>query len=146
MKNKFFVILAVLLIILCISMYLIYNYRRNAFETQKNNEIYKEYYGKQILGTDLISIINKTIDFNEKNRIKKDSQGLYIEDNEKSIKVYIDFLYKDDYETIEMEKIASKGIENFRETYSSANFKCTEIGYHEKTKNVKFLKFTETEE
>lgn len=143
MKNKFLVILAVLLIILCISIYLIYNYRRNAVEVQKNNETYKEYYGKQILGTDLISIINKTIDFNEKNEIQKDSQSLYIEDNEKSIKIYIDFLYKDDYQTIEMEKIVNKGIDNFRETYSSANFKCTEIGFHKKTNNVKFLKFTE---
>lgn len=146
MKNKFFVILTVFLIILCFSIYFIYNYRRNILEMEKTNEIYKSYYGKQILGTDLISIINKTIDFNEKNGIKKDSQGLYIEDNEKSIKVYIDFIYKDDYQTIEMEKISNKGIENFRETYSSANFKCTEIGYHEKTKNVKFLKFIETEE
>ena len=64
MKNKFFVILTVFLIILCFSIYFIYNYRRNILEMEKTNEIYKSYYGKQILGTDLISIINKTIDFN----------------------------------------------------------------------------------
>lgn len=146
MKNRFFVLLTVFLIILCFSIYLIYNYRNNALEMEKNNQAYKECYGKQILGTELISIINKTIDFNEKNEIKKDWQGIYIEDNEKSIKIYIDFLYKDDYETIEMEKIANKGMESFRKTYSSASFKCTEIGYHEKTNNVKYLKFTEIEE
>ena len=33
---------------------------------------------------------------------------------------------------------------NFIKSYSTASFKCTEISYHDKTKNVKALTFTET--
>lgn len=145
MKNKILLILIIFMCILLLAGYFVYNYRMNIAELQKTNKEYSAFYNAQMLGTELISLVNKTMDVNEKNNIQKDENGLYIENDTNSIKLYISFKYKDDYKTIEMEKIANAGIENFIKTYSTASFKCTNIGYHEKTKNVKELTFTETD-
>ena len=144
MKNKIIIIVIIFLIILSVSAYMVYNYRKSVVSSQKVNESYKAYYDTEILGTELISIINKTVDFNEQNGIQKDENGMYIENDNNSIKIYISFKYEDDYQTVEMEKISNDGTDNFRKVYSTASFKCTEISYHDKTKNVKALTFTET--
>ena len=144
MKNKIIIIVIIFLIILSVSAYMVYNYRKSVISSQKVNESYKAYYDTEILGTELISIINKTVDFNEQNGIQKDENGMYIENDNNSIKIYISFKYEDDYQTVEMEKISNDGTDNFRKVYSTASFKCTEISYHDKTKNVKALTFTET--
>ncbi len=144
MKNKIIIIVIIFLIILSVSAYMVYNYRKSVISSQKVNESYKAYYDTEILGTELISVINKTVDFNEQNGIQKDENGMYIENDNNSIKIYISFKYEDDYQTVEMEKISNNGTDNFRKVYSTASFKCTEISYHDKTKNVKALTFTET--
>ena len=144
MKNKILIILIIFLIVLAIAVYSIYNYRTNVFEAQKINNQYKSYYNIQILGTELLSIINRTEDINEKNGIQKNEDGLYIENDTNSIKVYIKLKYKDDYTTLEIEKILQDGTDNFIKTYGTASFKGEEISYHEKTGNVKAIVFTET--
>lgn len=146
MKQKFTLILIIFLIILSISVYFVYNYRKNALQAQKINNEYKAYYNMQMLGTELVSILNKTADINEKNEIEKDSQGIYLDNNINSIKIYIKLKYKDDYEVIEMEKILNNGIENFVKSYAAASFKCESIDYHDKTNNVKELTFIETDD
>ena len=87
-----------------------------------------------------ISIINKTIDNNEKNDIQKDENNIYIEDNEKSVKIYVKFLESDNI--FDMEAISNNGIENFIQNYATFSFKCTKIDYH-KNGNVKSLFFEE---
>lgn len=144
MKNKIIIILIIFIVILSISIYTVHSYRKNIYDYQETTRTYEAYYNKQILGTELISIINRTIDINQKNNIPKDSEGLYIENDNNSIKIYINFKYDDEYRIVEMEKISNNGTDNFRKIYSSANFKCTDISYHNKTKTVRALTFTET--
>ena len=93
-----------------------------------------------------MSVINRVQDINSKNNIEKDSDGLYIENEENSIKMYIKLKYEDDYSVLEVERILNNGIENFIKNYSTASFKCEEITYHEKTGNVKSLTFIETDD
>lgn len=144
MKNKILIILVVFMIILAIVTYGVYNHRKQLVEAQKINNLYKTYENIQILGSELISIINRTIDIDEKEGIEKDQDGLYIDNGKDSIKIYIEFLYGDDEtRTVEMEKIANSGIDQFINVYSTASFKCTNISYHEKTNNVKSLTFTQ---
>ncbi len=144
MKNKILIILVVFMVILAIVTYGIYNYRKQIVESQKINNTYKNYENIQILGSELISIINRTIDIDENEGIEKNQDGLYIDNGKNSIKIYIEFLYgEDETRTIEMEKIANNGIDQFVNVYSTASFKCTNISYHEKTNNVKSLTFTE---
>ena len=146
MKNKILLIFIVFIIVLAIAVYAVYNYRTSVYESQKINNQYKSYYNIQMLGTELLSIINKTEDTNEKFGIQKDTEGLYIENDTNSIKIYVNLKYKDDYRTLEMERIINNGIENFVKAYSTASFKCTDIRYHDKTNNVKALTFTETDD
>ena len=146
MKNKILLILIIFIAILAIITYIIYNYRINLQERQKINNEYITYSKAQMLGTELVSIMNRTQDINTKNGIQKDDDGLYIDNGENSIKVYLKLKYEDDYSTLEIEKILNAGTENFIKNYSTTSFKCTEITYHEKTGNVKSLTFTETDD
>ena len=145
MKNKILLIIIVFVVILAIAVYGIYSYRSKAIESQKINNEYKSYYNVQIIGNDLLSIINKTADIDSKYGVQKNDEGMYIENDTNSIKIYVKFKYKNDYRALEMEKIINGGIENFAKAYSTANFVCTEINYHEKTNNVKALTFTEVD-
>ena len=66
MKNKIIIILIIFIVILSISIYMVYSYRKNIYDYQETTRTYEAYYNKQILGTELISIINRTIDINQK--------------------------------------------------------------------------------
>ena len=146
MKNKILLILIIFMAILAGITYIFYNYRINLQEVQKINNEFKSYAETQMLGTELVSVMNRVQDMNSKNEIEKNSDGLYIENEENSIKMYIKLKYEDDYSVLEVEKILNTGIENFIKNYSTASFKCEEITYHEKTGNVKSLTFTETDD
>lgn len=146
MKNKILIILIIFMAILAGITYIVYNYRINLQETQKINQEFKSYSEAQMLGTELVSIMNRVQDLNSKNNIAKDNNNIYIENEENSIKLYIELKYKDNYSKIEVEKILNDGIENFIKSYSTASFKCTQITFHEKTGNVKTLTFTETDD
>ena len=148
MKKKIFSVLLILLIITGIAVTMVYNYRVNKAKAQKVNEDYKSYYNEQMLGTQLISIINKTLDINDKNQIEKDNKGYYIDNGTNSIHINVVFhLNKDDTKQVKMEDIANATSEEFIKVYSTQSFKCTDIQYHKKTGNVKSLTFEEyTEE
>ena len=144
--KKFLIILVVLLIILTGVIYWIYTYQSSLLEVQKLNSQYESYYNISILGTQLISIINLTVDNNEQNEIEIDENGYYVDNGENSLHIYINFIYQDEIKTVMMEDIASTGSVAFLEVYSTASFKCTEIDYHEKTGNIKSLTFEEVDE
>ena len=146
MKNKILLILIIFMSIIAVISYIIYNYRINLQEVQRINNEFKSYAEAQMLGTELVSVINRVQDINSKNNIEKDSDGLYIENEDNSIKMYVKLKYEDDYSVLEVERILNNGIENFIKNYSTASFKCEEITYHEKTGNVKSLTFIETDD
>ena len=141
--KKFFIILSAFLVILLIASYGVLNYRNQNEKILKLNKEYEQYYNKQILGTELISIINKTIDYNNKNETQKDNNGYYIDNNKNSIQIYVDFVYKNEIKQVKMEDIGKMGTESFIKVYSTQEFKCNKITYHEETKSVKDITFTE---
>lgn len=143
MKKKFFIILLILVVISMVAIYAIYQYRTRLAETNKINKEYEQLYNINLLGTQVISLINKTIDLNEKHNIEKNNNGIYIDNGENSIKISINFIYKNGIKTVEMEEIYQNGVEAFIKSYSTASFNCSKISYHEKTKNVKELTLDE---
>lgn len=144
MKKNLIILISVLLIICAFAVYFTINYRNMQIDAQINNKEYITYKDKTIVGTTLVSIINKTVDNNEKNNIKKDDSNVYIENEGNSVKIYIYFL-DEDGKQIEtpytMEQIYNKGTESFIKLYGTSNFYCSNIDYHEKTGNVKSLTF-----
>lgn len=139
MKRKLLVILGIFIIILLFVVYLLYNYRKDVIQMQNFNRQYEVYYEKTILGTDLATVLNKAMDYNQKNGIAKDSQDRYYLEDEKSI--LIDIKFSESEKTFRMEDILEQEIETFISFYGAASFKCTKIEYHEQNKQVKSLFF-----
>ena len=144
MKKNLIILISILLIICAFVVYFVINYRNMQMQAQINNKEYNTYKEKTIVGTTLVSIINKTVDNNEKNNIEKDNSNVYIENEDNSIKIYIYFL-DEDGKRIEtpytMEQIYNKGSDSFIKLYGTSNFTCTNIDYHSKTGKVKSLTF-----
>lgn len=140
---KKYVILAIIIVLSISSIaYLYTKYKSDILQAESNNKMYIEIYNKEISGTEFASIINKTLDRNEKNKVQKNENGIYINNDTNSISIEIKF--KDSEETFKVEQISKNGIENFIKLYSNFKFKCTKIEYHEKTKYIKYLYFEET--
>ena len=146
MKRNLIILISALLIVCVFVVYFVINYRNMQIDAQANNKEYITYKDKTIVGTTLVSLINKTVDNNEKNDIEKDEKNTYIENDKNSVKIYIYFLdleKEDKYiETpYTMEQIYNNDTDNFIKLYGTSNFYCSNIDYHEKTGNVKSLTF-----
>lgn len=139
MKKNLFVIMGIFLIIIVILSYMYYNYKKiNILAEQKNKE-YEIYTENEILGSTLITLINKASDQNEKNEVKKDEQNRYINNDENSIKIEVKFSESD--KIYKMEAITNLGSEAFIKNYNNMKFICTKKEYHKKTKNIKYMLF-----
>lgn len=140
MKKSIFIVLAILFIIAIVICLYIYNVKKIENVTIKHNKQYEEYCNKEIQGTELISLINKAIDYNEKNSVEKQENTIYyINNNTNSIQITVKFLDND--KIIKMENIAEKQTENFIKFFATATFKCNDIKYHKQTKNVQCMYF-----
>ena len=140
MKKSIFVILTILFIIVIVTSLYIHNAQKLENIAIKHNQQYEEYCNKEILGTELISLINKAIDYNEKNSVEKQENTIYyINNNTNSIQITVKFLDND--KIIKMENIAEKQTENFIKFFATATFKCNDIKYHKQTKNVQSMYF-----
>ena len=105
------------------------------------NNYYEQLLNKEINGSELTSIINKTIDVNERNEVKKNGRGIYISNNNNSVNIEIKFLDNDN--NIKFERLYENGMQRFLELYRDAKFKLTRVDYHQKTNLVKYLFFEE---
>lgn len=141
MKKIIICILSIFLIIICIVVYGVYQKNENTAQIGVDNKTYESCENKEVLGTDIISIINKATDSNKKNDIKIGEDGNYIDNGKNSIRIEIKFLELD--KVITMERINNVGIEKFWSNYGALSFKCTKIEYHEKTHRVKYMYFEE---
>lgn len=138
MKKQFIIIIMILLILVVIVALYFHNINRLNLLAENHNKTYQQIENQDILGTTLISIINKAIDDNEKNEVLKES--IYYQDNqENSIKITIQFKELD--YTVQMEDIAAQTTESFIQFFATATFRCTKLEYHEKTNFVKSLYF-----
>ena len=139
MKKNIIILIIVVIAIISIFAYNFYNYQAVKSASIKNNQIYESFLNKQVLGTDLISLINKATDSNDKNEVAKDKKGKYIENGKNSIQIEIKFLELD--KTISMEAINGQGYIEFVQNFGTYKFQCTKIEYHKSTNNVKYMYF-----
>lgn len=141
-KIIYFIIFVIIILSIFSGIYL--NYKMQYNSAKKENMDYEYYYEKEILGTELATIINKAIDNNEKNEVQKDENELYMQNNENSINIEI--YITDNETTYKMEKIYNNQINRFVENYGNIKFKCTKIEYHNTTKKVSDLFFEQITE
>lgn len=143
MKKTIIVILSIFLIII-ISIYM--NYRQivsSKLQARKFNQEFEFFNKENILGTDVTTMINKAIDNNEKHNIKKDENGLYISDDEYSVKIYVYMMI--DENTYPMEQLVKTGLSKFTRYFGEVHFKCTDVKYHESNGRIAEMTFASTE-
>ena len=105
----------------------------------KDNLEYENYTVNNILGSSLITLINKVIDSNNQNDVQKDEKGLYISNDTNSIIIEVKFKERD--EVFRMEAISKIGSEAFIKNYNTMSFKCIIKQYHKNTKSISYLYF-----
>ena len=139
MKKYVLIIITIVLAIVAVVAYKIYDYKVTQNEANNNNKSYNSFYGQEVLGTDVATLINKAIDSNEKNSVAIAEDGTYIDNGTNSIN--IDIKFKDLDKPISMERIDELDSIKFVQNFGGFSFKCTKIEYHEKTGNVKYMYF-----
>ena len=137
--KKIFVFLAIVVVIVCIIAYQYNTYQRRQKSIISANNEFEQYLNKEIYGIDIATLINKSIDLNEKNSISKDENGYFILNDQNSIEIEIHI--KDNDTTYKMEQIYKQGLEQFVQFFLNDKFKSSKVEYHEKTKRIKYILF-----
>lgn len=144
MKKSFLIVLLIIFSIICITYTFLINLRAEKAQIQKDNMQYEQYLNKQILGTELATLIGKVVDLNERNSIAKDEKGYYINNGENSIRIDLKMTTID--KTYPMEEIYNNKIASFVENFNFISFECKTIEYHKKTGRISKLTFEELEQ
>ncbi len=137
--KKIAIFLLIIIAIVSTIAYLYLNNISNYRNAQKENQKFEMYIDKEITGTEITTLANKVVDYNEQNKIEKDNKGKYIDNGENSINIDIKFI--DDDVTYNIEKLYNRGINTFLYYYGDIVFKCSEVQYHSKTNKVKYMMF-----
>ena len=141
--KKIFIFLAIVLVIVAIVSFQYISYKNEYNIIQNENAEFEEYKDKEVYGLNVGTMINKVVDKNTKNKIEKDDNGNFIQNDSNSIEIEI---YMTDNETTyKMETIYNAGTEQFVQYYGNIKFKCSKIEYHEKTGKIKYLLFEQQE-
>ena len=137
--KKVFIFLAIVVIIVALVGYKYISYKNECNNIQKENADFDKYKDQDVYGLEIASMMNKAIDKNTKNKIEKDDQGNFIQNDKNSIEIEI---YMTDNETTyKMETIYNAGTEQFAQYYGNIKFKCSKIEYHKKTGRIKYILF-----
>lgn len=146
MKKLLVITLIIFLILAVIVTVSLTENRKSLSEIQKQNEEYEKYLGKQVFGTEVVSVINKASNSNIKNEVAKDDKELFIENTTNSIKVEIKMLSEGKLISYPMETIQKVGVAGFVKNFNLITFQCSNIEYHETTKKVSKIVFEQKEE
>ena len=125
------VIIGILLLVIIVVSVFFSWYNRNVQrlkDVKKFNSQFEDYLNRDINGVDLTTIINKAIENNNKYNIKKDSKGVYLNDNN----YYINIIIKpqEDGKSFLMEAFEQVGIKEFTKGFGGIVFKSTKVEYH----------------
>ena len=139
MKKSLFILISITVIAILIITYLIYNHQMAVNRNAKANLEYENYTVNNILGSSLMTLINKVIDSNQQNDVQKDEKGMFISNDENSIIIEVKFIESEN--VFRMEAISKLGSESFIRNYNTMSFKCTKKEYHKNTKLISYLYF-----
>ena len=137
--KKISIVFILIIIIIFVVWFRYLDYKTQYTNIQKLNLQFEKYYGKEIYGTDLATAINKAVDENTRNKVKKDEKNQFISNDENSIN--IDIKMTDIDQIYRMESFYKGEIEKFVQHYGTIKFQCSKIEYHDKTNKIKYLFF-----
>lgn len=149
MKKSVIIISLILLSIIVISISLISLNSKTSKAILKQNSGYEQYLQGTIYGTDVITLINKSISNNETNNVEKDEKGYYINNNTNSIQIDLIMITDEEKEettTYKMESISKLGTTEFIKNFNIAEFKCTKKEYHSQTGQISYIELSQQSE
>lgn len=129
MKKVIILFGTIVFIILIVFFYNYIQYQREELSINNFNQQYLEYNKDNLYGTDITTVINKAVNNNEKYKIQKDENGLYKEDENYSIKIYINL--EEEGSIYPMESFYKVGITDFTKYFGELKFKCIKTEYKE---------------
>ena len=132
-KTLLFILITLGIILIALTGILV-NRKFAENEAKKPNLEYEYILEKEMYGTDVVTIINKAMNNNQKYEISKDESGNYENDNHYSVQVEINFVGVEKSYT--MEQICNVGLEDFMQAFNVSKFKCIDKQYHEATKRL----------
>lgn len=141
--KKYIILLVATVFVACVIFYARFQFKVNKSMVNFENNPYTSIVGKNISSAELATLINKAMNKNADNEVQRDENGYFIENDENSIKIDVHFLLDDTI--LKAEQIEKSDLNLFITAYSSAQFKCTKIEYHNKSKLVKYLYIEEQE-
>ena len=144
MKRILLYILVIFIIIIAIVLVHVSDKNTQRNEISKFNVQFKQYIGQDMYGTDVLTIINKAIDSNENNKIARDENNYYVEDDSLSVKAYIILLSKNDKGDIEektfpMEQLEKAGLDGFVTNFNLTPFEFSNIEYNSQKRVSKII-------
>lgn len=144
MKRIFLYILVIFIIIIAIVLVHVSDKNTQRNEISKFNVQFEQYIGQDMYGTDVLTIINKAIDSNENNKIARDENNYYVEDDSLSVKAYIILLSKNDKGDIEektfpMEQLEKAGLDGFLTNFNLTPFELSSIEYNSQKRVSKII-------
>lgn len=137
--KKILIFLAIVLIVVAVVIVRYFSYDAKSKMLEKENAEYEQYKYKEVYGLEVATLINKAVDENTKNRIKKDDNGIFIQNETDSIEIEI--YMQDNETTYKMEQVYNSGTERFVQYYGNIKFKCSKIEYHQETGKIKYMFF-----
>ena len=141
MGKSLLIVITILIILFGAACGFVISERNKKKEIILSNKYYENYLNKEIYGTELATIIGKATEQNLRNKIEKDKNGTFYENDTNSLKIYKKMYTIN--KTIPMEAIYENGISMFVENFNTSSFKCTSIEYHKKTGLISTINFEE---
>ena len=103
-----------------------YNKNMQELKDIKNfNDGFKEYIDKDIIGTELTTVLNKALENNNKNKIEKNSDGTYKTNNENSIEILVKLSKEGNF--YPMDAFEKVGMKEFTSNFGRLTFKSTKV-------------------
>lgn len=142
MKKTLLFFILVFFVIICSLFLFLRNIQAEQRALLKENSQYEIYLNQQVYGTDVATLINKIINHNEKNNVKKNKNGYYIEDDNS---IFLQVNMKTIEKTYKMEQFYNNDITNFVKNFNEIKFKCIDIQY-KKNGKINCLTFEEIQD
>lgn len=149
MKKSLIVISLILLTIIIICSAIITGKSKVSKLTLKQNSEFEQYLEDNIYGTDVVSLINKAMSYNQTNNVQTDEKDFYINNNQNSIQIDLVMITnseKQETTTYKMEAISKVGITEFIKNFNTVEFKCTKKEYHSQTGKLSYIEITQQNE
>ena len=140
MKKTLIYIISIVIVICVLIVSKLYANKEYMVEIKKFNTKYEKYINNELIGTEVASVINQAVDDNEYERIKKDENGKYIQNDENSINIEVKITEFSEEQIYTMETLYNGGMDQFVKYYGQIRFKATDIKYNE-NKRIKYILF-----